>query len=587
MVHLEENVLYCHNKFISYEVSQKKDFSMATVGTYLGQRLKELNLSDYFAIPGDYNLGLLDELLKIDSLKMINCCNELNAGYAADGYARVKGVSALVVTYSVGGLSAVNAIAGAYAENLPVIVISGGPNTNSVQDAEILHHTIATENYAYVRQIFAKVTAHTIFIHRPADAPAQIDAAIAMALEKKKPVYIEIACNIASASVSPPTNRALNVKRLSDTSSLAAAIEDAAAKLNAAVKPVLIAGSKARPCEATAMIETLSQSCGYALAAMPDAKGFISEQHPNYIGIYWGPVSSPGCGEIIESSDLYLFIGPIFNDYTTVGHVCNIQPKKLIVIADGNVSIAGTVYTNVYMNEFLGGLKDKLKFNDASVKAYKRIAGSAPLYDEPDNLNSPLTTRFLFGQIQKMLSSDYRILAETGDSWFNGMRLHLPQDCFFEIQMQYGSIGWSVGALLGMQAALHNKKRVIALIGDGSFQMSAQELSTLIRYGYKPIIFLMNNASYTIEVQIHDGPYNIINNWHYADLVDVFNGKQANARAFKASTYQALLDAIEEAQKTDALCFIEVVLDKDDCNKNLLEWGARVASYNSRAPRGP
>ncbi|MCW8397287.1 thiamine pyrophosphate-binding protein [Legionella sp. PATHC038] len=558
---------------------------MATVGTYLAQRLQELGINDYFAIPGDYNLGLLDEFLKNDSLHMINCCNELNAGYAADGYARIKGVSALVVTYSVGGLSAVNAVAGAYAENLPIIVISGGPNTNSVQDAEILHHTLATENYSYVREIFAKITAHSVFIHRPGDAPMQIDSAIAIALEKKKPVYIEIACNIAGASVSPPTQRALNVKRLSDTSSLAAAIEDAANHLNSAVKPVLIAGSKSRPCEATAMIEALSHSCGYALAAMPDAKGFVSEQHPNYIGIYWGPVSSPGCAEIVESSDLYFFIGPNFNDYTTVGHMCNIQPKKLIVIADGSVSVAGKVYTEVYMNEFLRGLKDKLKVNDASVKAYKRIAGSAPLYHEPDDLNSPLTTRFLFGQIQKLLSSDYGILAETGDSWFNGMRLNLPENCPFEIQMQYGSIGWSVGALLGMQAALHNKKRVIALIGDGSFQMSAQELSTIIRYGYKPIIFLMNNASYTIEVQIHDGPYNVINNWHYADLVEVFNGQQAKARAFKAPTHQALLDAIVEAKKTDALCFIEVILDKDDCNKNLLEWGARVASYNGRSPR--
>jgi pyruvate decarboxylase len=558
---------------------------MTTVGTYLAQRMHELEMTDYFAIPGDYNLSLLDELLKNDSLQMINCCNELNAGYAADGYARIKGVSALVLTYSVGGLSAINAVAGAYAENLPILVISGGPNTNSVQDAEILHHTLATENYSYVRELFSKITAHSVFIHRPCDAPMQIDTAISIALEQKKPVYIEIACNIANAEVSAPTQRALNAKKLSDTSSLEAAIQEAAAKLNAAVKPVLVAGSKSRSCDATKMIEELSSSCGYALAAMPDAKGFVSEQHPNYMGIYWGPVSSPGCGEIVESSDLYFFVGPNFNDYTTVGHVCNIQPKKLIMISDGRVSIAGHVYTGVYMNEFLSGLKDVLKFNDSSFKAYQRIAGSAPVYKEPENLDAPLTTRFLFGQIQNLLSDQYAVLAETGDSWFNGMDLNLPEGCPFEIQMQYGSIGWSVGALLGMQTALHNKKRVIGLIGDGSFQMSAQEVSTLIRYDYKPIIFLMNNASYTIEVQIHDGPYNVINNWHYATLVEVFNGDHGTARAFKAGTHQELLTAIAEAQKADTLCFIEVFLDKDDCNKNLLDWGARVAAYNSRPPR--
>lgn len=556
-----------------------------SVGTYLAQRLKEIGLKDYFAIPGDYNLAVLDELLKNTDLNMINCCNELNAGYAADGYARVKGVSALVVTFSVGGLSAINAVAGACAENLPIIVISGGPNTNSVQDAEILHHTLATEDNSYVRRMFSYVTAHTVFIHRLEDAPAQIDTAIAIALDKKKPVYIEIACNIATLPVSKPTERAFNAKRLSDSSSLAAAIEAASEKLNTATKPVIVIGSKARACEATKQVEKLSSSCGYALAAMADAKGFVSEQHAHYIGVYWGPVSSPGCGEIVESSDAYFFVGPNFNDYTTVGHMCNLQPKKMIIISDGSVSVAGDIYTDVYMDDFLNGLQKALKFNDASFKAYERIAGAAPLYHEPKNLKEPITTRFLFGQIQKMLTSDHAVLAETGDSWFNGLRLTLPTGCPFEIQMQYGSIGWSVGALLGMQAAFGDKKRVVALIGDGSFQMTAQELSTLIRYDYHPIIFLMNNSSYTIEVQIHDGPYNVIHNWRYADLIHAFNGESVKAKAFKVATFNDLLKVMKEIKHTKALCFVEVILDKNDCNKSLLEWGARVAAYNGRAPR--
>jgi len=558
---------------------------MTTVGTYLATRLEELGISSYFAIPGDYNLSLLDELLKQPNLKMINCCNELNAGYAADGYARINGISALVVTFCVGALSAINAVAGAFSENLPVIVISGGPNTNSVQDAEILHHTLATEQTDYVRRMFAHVTTHTVYIHRPSDAPAQIDEAIAIAMKRKKPVYIEIACNISNLTVSNPTKLSLNRKQISDSSALSAALLDASEQLNAAVKPVLIAGSRTRPWQAGHLIEALSLASGYALAAMPDAKGFVSEQHPNYMGVYWGPVSSPGCGAIVESSDLYLFIGPNFNDYTTVGHVCNIQAKKSIILDEGKVSICGQVYTGITMRDFLEGLKPLLHVNDNSLKAYQRIAGHAPLYNQPDDLTAAVTTRFLFGQIQTLLTSDYAVLAETGDSWFNSMRLQLPENCPFEIQMQYGSIGWSVGALLGMQAALHLKKRVIALIGDGSFQMSAQEVSTLIRYGYKPIIFLMNNASYTIEVQIHDGPYNVINNWNYKDLVSVFNGDTHHAKGFKVSTYQELLDVMQLIPTLDCLCFIEVILDKDDCNKNLLDWGARVASYNSRPPR--
>ncbi len=463
-------------------------------------------------------------------------------------------------------------------------MISGGPNTNSVQDAEILHHTLATENHHYVRDIFSHVTVQSIFIHRPEDAPMQIDNAINCALKHKKPVYLEIACNIANAQVSSPMPRLLDEKRLSDTSSLNAAVTEAAKCLNGAMKPVIIAGSKIRPCGAAVMVEELSSASNYALAAMPDAKGFVSEEHPNYMGIYWGPVSSPGCGEIVESSDMYFFVGPNFNDYTTVGHVCNIQPNKMIVIADGSVSIAGNVYTSVYMNEFLQGLKEHLQPNDTALKNYQRIAGKAPLYHEPEDLNGPLSTRFLFGQIQKMLSSNYAVLAETGDSWFNGMRLQLPKDCPFAIQMQYGSIGWSVGALLGMQCALNGQKRVIGLIGDGSFQMSAQELSTMIRYDLKPIIFLMNNGSYTIEVQIHDGPYNVINNWHYRELVNVFNGEKT-ARSFKVGTYKELLDAIEEAKNADCLCFIEVLLDKDDCNKKSFRLGRSCCQVQQSPPQ--
>ncbi|PJD92511.1 MAG: pyruvate decarboxylase [Legionella sp.] len=558
---------------------------MTTVGGYLAQRFEELELSAYFAIPGDYNLSLLDELLKNPKLQMINCCNELNAGYAADGFSRVKGISALVVTFGVGALSAINAVAGAYSEDLPIIVVAGGPNTNSIQDTEILHHTLATEHNDYVRQMFAHVTVHTVTIHQPHDAPAQIDAAIAMAVAQKKPVYIEIACNIAGLDVSEPTKRSFIHHVESDPAALSAALQEASKQLNAAVKPVLIAGSRSRSQQVGDWIEQLSQASGYALAAMPDAKSFVSETHPNYIGIYWGPVSSPGCAAIVESSDLYLFVGPNFNDYTTVGHVCNIHPSKSIVLEDDKLSVCGKVYTGISMQDFLAGLLPLLQPNDASMKAFKRIAGSAPLYDPPADLHTAVTMRYVSGQIQSLLSSEYAVLVETGDSWFNGLRLKLPQDCPFEIQMQYGSIGWSVGALLGMQAAFHQKKRVIALIGDGSFQMGAQELSTIIRYGYKPIIFLMNNASYGIEVQIHDGPYNVINNWQYKDLVTVFNGDTYHAKGFKVSTCQELLDVMCLIPELDGLCLIEIILEKDDCNKNLLDWGARVATYNSRPPR--
>ncbi|MFH1874067.1 MAG: thiamine pyrophosphate-binding protein [Pseudomonadota bacterium] len=554
-----------------------------TLGSYLATRLEQVGVRHYFAIPGDYNLALLDEFLKHPKMQMISCCNELNAGYAADGYARANGVSALIVTYSVGGLSAINAVAGAYAEDLPMIVISGAPNTNSENENQLLHHTLAEVNYTYVRDMFRPITADAVIVHHLADAPVQIDQAIETALRTKKPVYLEIACNIPALEVSAPCKREFNHALASDKVALNDAVEHAASFLNKATKPVLVAGPKLRSWGGINAFQKLAHSSGYPVATMPNAKGFYSEEDSHYIGTYWGPVSSPGCGAVVESSDAYLFAGPIFTDYTTTGNSTLIDPNKLIYAGHRSVKVAGQTYDDVTMPDFLAALAKKIKKNTAAMDAYKRIKGEEPNPRDPKNPKTPISTRLLFTHVQKMLNKNV-VIAETGDSWFNAMRLKLPKTTKFEIQMQYGSIGWSVGATLGYELGSKEKRRPIAFIGDGSFQMTAQEISTMIRYNLKPIIFLMNNGGYTIEVEIHDGPYNDIKNWRYADLVNVFGAGEGNGWGCRVTNIAELGAAIAKAKKHDGLCFIEVVLDRNDCNKNLLSWGSRVADNNRRKP---
>ncbi|MFN2180485.1 MAG: thiamine pyrophosphate-binding protein, partial [Candidatus Promineifilaceae bacterium] len=555
-----------------------------TVGGYLAARLEQIGLRHYFAVPGDYNLVLLDELLKNEALQMISCCNELNAGYAADGYCRASGgPSAVIVTFSVGGLSLSNAVAGAYAEDLPLIAISGGPNSNSQAENELLHHTLGKVDYTYKRAIYSHITAEAIIVKHAAEAPAQIDQAIDTALRLSKPVYLEIASNIAAYPVAAPSPRSFTAGASSDRESLAAAVEHAAALLNAAIKPVLVAGVKLRPGRALNAFQALAESSGYGVASMPNAKGFFNEEHAHYMGIYWGPVSSPGCSEIVESADLALFAGPSFTDYTTSGHAALINPDKMIVANAGSVVTPTSVFNNVALADFLGALALKLKHNAASWIAYGRVAERL-MPPAPGAAGDPITTRHLFARIQEMLDEQSCVIAETGDSWFNGMNLNLPEGARFEIQMQYGSIGWSVGAVLGYCLA-RPQSRVIALIGDGSFQMSAQEVSTMIRYGVKPLIFLINNGGYTIEVEIHDGPYNTIKNWDYAALMAVFNAGDGRGWGARVGTEEELDAAIATAQDHDGPALIEVLIDRDDCSKNLLEWGGHVARNNGRPPR--
>ncbi len=220
--------------------------SRCSVGEYLGKRLEQVGIRHYFTVPGDFNLLLLDQLLKNPGLQMIGCCNELNAGYAAEGYARANGIGALVVTYSVGGLSALNAVACAYAEDLPVIAISGGINSESEADGHIIHHALGEVRYDYQRQIYAHVTAGAFAVRRPDGALAVIDRAIDTALRHRKPVYLEIPCNLASLSVRAPTSRCFSATQRSDPVSLASAVQHAAGLLAGASKPVLVAVANGR-----------------------------------------------------------------------------------------------------------------------------------------------------------------------------------------------------------------------------------------------------------------------------------------------------------------------------------------------------
>ncbi|KAJ7545532.1 hypothetical protein O6H91_09G123700 [Diphasiastrum complanatum] len=550
-----------------------------TLGRHLARRLLEIGACDVFGVPGDFNLVLLDQLIAEPGLRFVGCCNELNAGYAADGYARAKGVGACVVTFTVGGLSVLNAIAGAYSESLPVICIVGGPNSNDYGTNRILHHTIGLPDFSQEFRCFQTVTA----------AQELIDHAISTALKESKPVYISISCNLPA--IPHPTFSFEPVKysiarKLSNQQSLCAAVEAAANFLNAAVKPVLVGGPKLRVAKAGAAFIQVAEASGFPVAVMPSAKGQVPETLPRFIGTYWGAISTPYCCEIVESADAYLFAGPIFNDYSSVGYSLLVKKEKAIIVQPERVTIGnGPAFGCVLMKDFLEALAKKLRKNSAAyenfLRMYLPIGSCLAMADSEE----PLQVKVLFQHIQKMLTSSTAVLAETGDSWFNCQKLKLPEGCGYEFQMQYGSIGWSVGALLGYAQAAP-QKRVIACIGDGSFQVTAQDVSTMIRNGQKSIIFLINNGGYTIEVQIHDGPYNVIKNWNYTGVVDAFHNGEGKCWTIKVKTEKELVHAIKTSQdeQKDSLCFIECILHKDDTSSELLEWGSRVSAANSRPP---
>lgn len=560
-----------------------------TVGHYLATRLEQIGLEHYFQVPGDYNLQLLDELLKNDNLKMVSCTNELNASYASEGYARANGASACVITFNVGAFSALNGVAGAYAERLPMIFISAGYNTNDEASGRFLHHTIGTTDYSYQEEMFRPVTCKTVRILTAEEAPAKIDDAIATALRESKPCYIEIASNLADAECPEPQPkqfpRAWELPYDADAVEQAA---DAVAKqLNATKKPILLAGPHLRPYGAIDAFKRLAEALGCAVAVQPNAKGFFPEDHPQYIGHYLGTSSAPGAEAMVNLSDCVLAAGPMFTDYSTVGWTTTVpNDSGYIAIAEDGVTTPEGNYTNLPIAPVLDAVAQKVEKNSATIEQYNRddVTGEQAEYT-PAADGEQLTRAEMVHQINELITQDSTLFAETGDSWFNGMHMQLPGGAGFEIEMQWGAIGWSVPSAHGYAVAKGNDHHTILMVGDGSFQLTAQEVCNMIRYQDNITVIVVNNKGYVIESALHEGPYNYYKNWDYAALMDAFNAEDGEGIGITATTAGELRDALRTAsENTHRPVLIEAQIPHDDMTQDLVKWGKPVSAAIGRAP---
>lgn len=555
-----------------------------TVGDYLAERLAQIGIRHHFVVPGDYNLILLDKLQAHPDLTEIGCANELNCSMAAEGYARANGPSVCVVTYSVGAISAMNGTGSAYAENLPLILVSGAPNTNDLGQFHILHHTLGKLDYSYQLEMAKKVTCCAVAIHRAEEAPRLIDRAIRAALLAKKPCYIEIPTNLSGATcVRPGPISAITEPVYSDQAALAAAADDAAAYLKGKLKPMILVGPKLARAGADKALLKLAEAMGCAVAVQPAAKGMFPEDHPQFVGIFWGQVSTKAADAILNWADAIICAGCVFNDYSTVGWTA--MPNIPLMKADSeHVTFPGSHFSRVRLGEFFDHLATSVQYNNSTMIEYNRLRPDPFVVHEAAE-DDDLTRKEIQRQLQPLVTSNTTLFIETGDSWFNGTQLDLPKGAGYEIEMQWGHIGWSIPASFGY-AVRYPERRTICVVGDGSFQVTAQEVSQMVRFNLPITILLINNRGYTIEVEIHDGSYNKIKNWDYALLMQAFNSTDGHGLSFRANTSGELQSALAAAGEHKAgPVLIEANIHQDDCSKELITWGHYVAAANARPPK--
>jgi pyruvate decarboxylase/indolepyruvate decarboxylase len=365
---------------------------------------------------------------------------------------------------------------------------------------------------------------------------------------------------------------------------LASAINRATARLARAKKPLLLAGLHLRSSDgAIDAFRDIAEALGCAVAVMPNAKGFFPEDHPQYIGVYWGPASSPGCESVVDWADPIPAAGPVFNDYTTAGWTAEPPTERMISASARDVRFPDAEYTDVAMVDFLAGLAKNVHTNGATLTRYHRIARVSGEDAADVDPSAELTRAELWHQIERDLDPKSTLLVEGSDSWFNGVLTPLPGGARFEIEMQWASLGWAVPATFGYAVGLEPDRRLVSVIGDGSFQMTAQEVANMIRHSQETLIFLINNRGYVSESAIHDGPYNYFKNWDYAGLIDAWNAEDGHGLGLKATTGNGLADAISKAREhTGGPVLIECQIANEDCSTQLLEWAPRVVRANGR-----
>ncbi|OOF95569.1 hypothetical protein ASPCADRAFT_147981 [Aspergillus carbonarius ITEM 5010] len=556
-----------------------------TVGSFLATRLAQLGILRHFVVPGDYNSNLLDQLRQHTELSEITCTNELNCSFAAEGYARARGIAACVVTYGVGALSAFNGIASAYAENLPVILISGAPNTNDREAFHSVHHSLDNGDFDFQLDMARRITCAAVSIRRAADAPRLIDQAVKSARLLRKPAYIEIPVNMARepCSLAGPPSAVLE-RRGSDVLGLDAATKKAMEFLRKWESVTILVGPKVRPAGAEKALLELAETMGCAVTVQPAAKSMFPESHPQFAGVYWGGASTLGAEEVVEWSDAVVCVGTIFTDYSTAGWTAVPAAANRITIGLDQVTVPGAEWNDVLMKDFLSQLAAKLPHGPKSLVEEHPRRGSDRIAPLRAHGGSTLTRKEISRQIEDLLTPESTLFVDIGDSWFDAAQMALPPGARVELQMQWAHTGWSIPAAFGYALGAPDRK-VMVLVGDGAFQMTAQEVSQMTRYQTAISLFVINNRGYTVDVEIGDGYVNNIKNWDYTTFLDAVNSDDGYGRGFKVTKAGELQQAIERGLvNRRGPTLLECYIDRADCSRELVVWGHLLGEANRRQP---
>jgi indolepyruvate decarboxylase len=535
------------------------------LGQFLFEYLYWRGVRHSFGIPGDFALPTFTWLEK-SKIRSITMTHEPAAGFAADAYSRINGIGLVCVTYCVGGLNVLNAIAGAYAEKSPVVVVSGAPGRKDREKDPLLHHKVKT--FETQRRIYDEVTVASTVLLDEQRAASEIVRCVEACLRHKRPVYIEVPHDIVDREI-PIAGLPPAAPEKSDPHALDAALSETVSLIRAAKRPVILAGVELARYRTAGLVVRMAERMNIPVAADLLSKSAVPENHPLYLGVYGGAMSSDEhVRKYVESADLVLMLGTFITDMSMGFYTAKLERRRTVLATTERVTVQYHQYDSIQFRDFLEAL------------ATARITRKHFKHPNPHSLPTPLkdierphvlTMSSVFQILSLHLDERCCVIADIGDAIFGAVGIRSAKQAQFIAPAYYMSMGFAVPASIGVAMAA-KKLRPYVLVGDGAFQMTGAEISTAVRLGLNPIIIVLNNDGYGTMRKIREGCFNVITQWNYSKICELVRGGDS----ITASTKGDFDAALSRAQKSNRLYVIELKIPRSDVSDQLARIAAEV-----------
>jgi indolepyruvate decarboxylase len=542
------------------------------VAEYILERLKQARVEDVFTVPGDYAGKFMDALDRASGIRRVATINELGAGYAADGYGRLRGVGAACVQYGVGTFSVLNCVAGSYVERVPVVVISASPKTSDQKleiDQKILFHH-STGDLQANKVVFANVTVASEIISDKDTAASQIDGAFSAMLTHRRPIYIEVLADVWLQECGDPGGTLEPSDLPLDRSSLDAAVEETWKRIAAAELPVIWAGVEIQRFGLQDLLQKLVDVSGMYFTTTSLGKTVLDEAQQQFIGTFAGPASPALTRAVMAATDCPVALGAIItDDYLDI---MASSYDKMIAVNDEEARVGKRQYQQVPLKALLEQLVDRYEKTGEGPRSYT-LPDPPPDPSVVPTSTDPLTYEVFYEELTNFLRQEgmtnevVLVLGESTSLYVFGNVLGLPRDSFVS-QAAWGSLGHETGCALGI--ALGTGKRPFVVAGDGGFRMVCQELSSLATERRNAVVFVMSNNVYAIEQAFvgpdafkpggEFAPFDVLKPWDYPALAKAFGA--TGYRAVTVDELRTVLKQVKGLEQAPAL--VEIVVPTRD-----------------------